>query len=312
NLTLVPSSRDSKIRWRLLAAGLTLGLAFLCQTARAQQGGPAPTPGSFGAAVLALDPLAFWQLNETNPVPVLPATLTAYDYTGHGYNGTYLPNALNGADAIYAPSPTGTPAFPGFASLQGALEPTTAETNSVVALPPLNLETNAVTILMWISPASAIGNYMGLLGNRNSSGDAAIFGFGGSTGPEGVSSLGYTWNTNNSDTWGWNTGLYPPIGNWSFVALVTEPTQATIYMYYIDLTTGSPVLGSAVNSVASDPEAFSTGGIFLGSDVQGSGAYTLANNEFGGLISDAAVFKKSLTPAQILNLFGVAVGQTGF
>ena len=45
----------------------------------------------------------------------------------------------------------------------------------------LSLQTNAVTIAMWISPNANQVTYTGLLMNRDSGGDAAGFGFGGTT-----------------------------------------------------------------------------------------------------------------------------------
>ncbi|MBV8490089.1 MAG: hypothetical protein JO199_06105, partial [Candidatus Eremiobacteraeota bacterium] len=43
--------------------------------------GPTPTPGPFNNTVLGLNPLAFYQLNETSGT-------TVADSSGHGYNGT--------------------------------------------------------------------------------------------------------------------------------------------------------------------------------------------------------------------------------
>ena len=316
NLTLVPSSRDSKIRWRLLAAGLTLGLAFLCQTARSQpapdgQDGPAPAPNSYGAAVLALDPVAFWQLNETNAVT---ATLQAYDYTGHGFNGTYGVDAVNLFNGINGPLPTGVPAYPGFADNQGAVLCNTGDVNSSITLPNLNLNTNAVTISIWINPSADIGTFIGLLMFRNATFDAAGLGFGGTT-SGGMAALGYTWNDNNGDTYNWNSGLFPAVGTWSYVTLVVQSNQATLYMYYID-GNGNPQLQSAVNPIAHTVEAFSSttgdaAGIYLGSDAN-QNSVGAANNAFGGEISDAAIFNKALTTAQINALFAAGLGVKGF
>ena len=46
--------------------------------------------------------------------------------------------------------------------------------------------------------------------------------------------LGYTWDTNSSATYGFNSQLYPPVGQWSMVAYVITPTNSVIYLGYVD------------------------------------------------------------------------------
>jgi|SRR5665213_1345300 len=314
NPTPASSSRLRQIWLRLqpftasragkLAACLILGVAAtLSQTARAQT---PPPPGSYGAYALSNNPVAYWQLDETTTPAT--GTLLAHDYTGNGFNGTYLIDVYNGFDGIYAPP---NPPFLGFAVNQGAALTVAGDVNSSITLPPLNLNTNAVTIAMWINPDAQQVNFTGLLFNRTSAGDVAGFGFGGTQNAAGATVLGYTWNNNNQNTWGFGSGLYPPVGTWSYVALVIQSNQATIYLDYLDPNNNNqPVLLSAVNPIAHTAEAFSSGGIFLGSD--SLSATVTANNEFAGYISDAAVFKSALTSAQILQLFGAGYGLQGF
>jgi hypothetical protein len=263
-----------------------------------------PVSGSYGAAALSNNPVAFWQLNEVDN----PATgfLMAYDFTGNGHIATYGAGSKNGFNSILAPQP---PTYPGFAVNQGALQTVAGQLNTPVAVPPLNLNTNAVTICMWINPSAGAATYTGLFMNRNGS-DTAGFGFGGNT-SGGMAELGYTWNTNSSSTWGYHSGLYPLVGTWQFVALVVKSNSATIYQYYIDPNNGQTVLRSAVNSIAHTAEAFSGGGIFLGSDVNQNNN-TAANNVFSGNISDVAVYNSSLTSQQILQQFSAGLGVAGF
>jgi hypothetical protein len=42
-------------------------------------------------------------------------------------------------------------------------------------------------------------------------------------------SLNYHW-LDDANSYNWNPGLIPPLNQWSFAALVVEPTQATIYL----------------------------------------------------------------------------------
>jgi hypothetical protein len=263
-----------------------------------------PAPGSYGANALSNNPAAFWQLNETND----PATgfLMAYDFSGNGHTGTYGAGSKNKFNGVLGPQP---PTYPGFAANQGALSTTAGNINTPVSVPPLNLNTNSVTITMWIKPVSGIGTYTGLFFNRNGS-DAAGFGFGGNT-SGGMAELGYTWNTNNNNTYYFDSGLYPVLGIWQYAALVISPNSATIYLYYLDPISGKPVLSSAVNSIAHTGEAFSGGLTLLGSDVD-QNTDSSANNVFNGSISDVAVYNSALRPDQILKSFAAGLGVTGF
>jgi hypothetical protein len=234
-------------------------------------------------AVLADNPVAYWRLNETNN----PATGTApsYDYVG-GFNGTYGTGSGNAFDSVIGLQPTG--GFYGFETNNTALETTNGTANSYITAGTLNLNTNAVTMTGWIKPNGAQNGAAGV-----------IFCRGGTTSGTGLSyinptTLGYNWNGNY---WWVNTGLTPPSGVWSFVALVTTPTNATIYVYnssglssYTDVETG------IIN------EAFD-GPIIIGSD-----PYSYTDRAFNGTIDEVAMFKYSLTQAQIQQLYiaGVA------
>jgi len=293
---------------KALACSLLLGIAALPQTAHSQQSGPSPGPGSFGAAVLADQPVAFWQLNETNSPST--GTLSAYDYTGSGHNGTYGADALNGFNGVLGPQPPAYP-YPTFGTNQGAMQLAAGDINSPISIPALNLNTNAVTIAMWINPG-AVSTFAGLLMNRTAGGDAAGFGFGGTqSATTGMPELGYTWNTNNNTTYNFNSGLYPVAGIWQFVVLVIQPNSATIYLEYIDPFTSQIVLQSAVNPITHFPEAFSSGFTAIGEDVA-NGTGGDATRVFNGSISDVAVFNKALTADQVLALFSAGTGQPGF
>ena len=263
-----------------------------------------PASGSYGANALSNNPVAFWQLDETND----PSTgfLLAYDFSGNGHTGTYGAGSKNGFNGVLAPQP---PTYLGFAANQGALQTTSGQINTPVSVPPLNLNTNSVTITMWIKPAAGIGANTGLFFNRNGV-DAAGFGFGGNT-SGGMAELGYTWNTNNNNTYYFHSGLYPVLGIWQYAALVVSSNSATIYLYYLDPISGQPVLSSAVNSIAHTGEAFSGGLTLLGSDVD-QNTDSSANNVFNGSISDVAVYNSALRPDQILKSFATGLGVTGF
>jgi hypothetical protein len=242
-------------------------------------------------------PVAYWRFNETT-LDVSANSVQAYDYSGHNLNATYGSGTYPVDDGLDSPS------FPGFESVNQSVELENGLTGSYLTVPPLNLNTNTVTISMWINPNTVVGTYWGLLMWANTTnGDKAGFGF-GSTQSNSVAELGYTWNTNSPSTYGFHSGLYPPTGQWSFVSLVITPTNSTIYLYYTD---GSGThLSKAVQTIANSPEAFggSGGTVWIGMD-----AYT--GRTFDGFIDEVSVFNKSLSEAQIQGLYSAGSGVVG-
>ena len=99
-----------------------------------------------------------------------------------------------------------------------------------------------------------------------------------------------------------HSGLFVPLGQWSFVSLVITPTNSTIYLYYIDSSSVTH-LSKAVQTINNSPEAFSGGTTWIGSD-------TYDGRNFNGYLAQMAVFNKSMSEAQIQNLFSVGSGVT--
>lgn len=227
--------------------------------------------GSYLQQVLSSGAIAYWPLNENSG-----STFT--DLVG-GYSGP-----LNATVATGLAGPTGT-GFPtpntGF-GFNG--------TTSDLTAPALNINNNSVTITAWFQPTAAqqTSDVTGLVFSRGSLTTAAGLQF------QKNGNLGYTWN-NNADTYNWDSGLSPTIGSWQFVALVIEPTQATIY-----LDSGSG-LQSAVNPVANFPEVFD-GLLHFGTDPSG-------NRLFIGNLANVSFFGHSLTQAEVQKL--VTAGTTG-
>jgi hypothetical protein len=263
---------------------------------------PAPGAGTFGASVISNNPFAYWRLNETED----PSTgvLPAYDYSGHNLDGVYGANTLNGFNNIAGPQP---PSFPGFEADNTALQTQNKAPDSFVQVPSLDLNTNTVTITMWINPTGAQTVFNSLFKYQNLlDTDAAGLGFGPFTNASLSAALGYTWNSNSAATYNWNSGLYPPEGQWSFVALVITPANATIYLYYIDPITTLPDLYSASNPLTNGVETFDT--LDGGTNVIGSDPNNLPGRAFNGDIDEVAIFNQSLTSDQILAMFSEAAG----
>ena len=81
--------------------------------------------------------------------------------------------------------------------------------------------------------------------------------------------------------------MYPVADQWNFVALVVEPTQATLYL---DSGFG---LQPAVNTLAHGPAAWS--GVRFGSDPYGG-------RDYKGSLDDVAVYAYALSPDEIENI----------
>ena len=89
-----------------------------------------------------------------------------------------------------------------------------------VGLPPLQIETNTLTISAWIKPEGTQPEY------------SAIFMLDGPVAAglnfrPGLNGLGYHWP---GGQWWWNSGLSAPAGKWSHVAMVVTPDSISIYL----------------------------------------------------------------------------------
>jgi hypothetical protein len=246
-----------------------------------------PTSGSASAAVKALSPVAYWPLNETNNPS--SGLVGAYDAAGT-FDGMYLTAAQNAFNGIVGPQ--SADGYPQFASGQGALQTAYNTDQSWATTPALNLNTNTVTIGMWIYPNGDQTGPAGLYVNRNS-GTVAGLGY------YSTNRLGYKWNNDGSETWGFNTGPVIPTNIWSYVAVAITPTNAILYLIN---TNG---IQSATNTVTHNN--MSWGGdqanISIGHD---NYLYTV----FNGKIDEVAVFNHALSASQIQGLTGLVFVNT--
>jgi hypothetical protein len=258
---------------------------------------PAPTTNApYAAAVYADNPLVYWRFGETGDTS--QGNLPAYDYSGHGYDAIYGSGAVDDANGPQSPL------FPGFEATNTCVQlpgPDFAGGNGYLVAPDLNINTNTVTFTTWITPTADVVTTAGLVFWRTSAGDAAGLGF-GNLETNGMTELSYTWNDNSDLTWNHDFNLYPPLNQWSFVALTVTPTNATIYLYYIDINTGATNLLKSVNTLDHTSEAFSGGIIRIGDDT--FDLYRV----FPGYMDEVAIFTHCLSETQIQNLFYTAIG----
>jgi hypothetical protein len=222
--------------------------------------------------------VAYWRFNETSGT-------TAYDYWG-GFNGVYGAELENGAQGINGPLP---PPFPGFESTNYAMYPFFDQANSYVTVPALNVNTNALTIIAWINPSGGIADAAGIFFCRAGTTVA------GMNYTPSANALGYTW-ANNGATYEWNSGILPPVGQWSMSALVVTPTNASIYLL------NANGLQSSNNPVANVVQNFD-GISLIGDDSYDNNAGT---RTFNGIIDEVSVFNTSLSLGQITALYNQA------
>lgn len=208
-------------------------------------------------AFLRNDLKGYWPLDESSGT-------NAGDLSRNGANGTLeggMDFSTNGGPGVHG----------GALTFDGA--------DDDVKLPGLYLNSNTVTVTAWIRRNGTQASWAGLFFSR-AAGTTAGFNFGT------ANELRYHWN---GGKYGWNSGLVVPDDTWTFVALVIEPTRATIYM--------NPGTGmqSAVNNTTHDPEAFG-GTAYLGYDPNSS------TRRLNGRMDEVRVYDMALTPVEITDL----------
>lgn len=222
------------------------------------------TATKLAAVVTERSPLGYWRLDETGGT-------VAYDYMG-GRDGTLRTGVTNN---VPGPEPT---AFPGFDAGNKAYALSGA--GGYVTVPSFGQFGGAMTIVAWIKPNAVQSDWSGLVYTRGGGGSTCGLGY--TTGGQ----LGYTWN-DAAASYNWQSGLAPMDDQWNFVALVVEPTQATVYL---DSGWG---IQSSVNTLTHGPAAWS--GVRFGSDPAGG-------RDYKGSMDDVAVYAYALPPDEIENI----------
>jgi outer membrane lipoprotein-sorting protein len=196
---------------------------------------------------------------------------TAVDSSGNGYDGTL--NNMDDGDHV-----DGALYFDG--------------NDSFVSIPPLNLNSNTVTISAWIKRyGEQKEGYTGLVYCRDGRTTAGL-NLGGTGAPDWKinNELAYNWNETQA-AWDWHCGLVVPDNKWVFAALVVEPTKATLYMGE------DGRLSSKTNTIDHRIEEFD-GVTRIGHDTHTEGRY------FKGTIDDVRIYNYALSQAEVEALYG--------
>lgn len=258
-----------------------------------------PLTEPYATAVVADSPVALYEFND----PGDPATnASAFDTVG-GFVGTYGAGVENGNPIAGAlTGPDSAEGFPGFAPGHAAAGFTYGFPTSQVTVPAFNLGASGtnVTITAWVNPNGTENPANGIVFCRAGTTVAGLC-YTADTDAGGNYTLGYNWN-NDAFTYGWNSELTAPQNQWSFVALVVTPTNATIHLMN---TNGVASSTFTHNHVA---QAFD-GITLVGDDSFDAGAGTRV---FNGAIADVAIFRTALSKTQLLGLFSAASGVANF
>ena len=153
---------------------------------------------------------------------------------------------------------------------------------SSISVPPLNLTTNRVTFTAWIRRNGPQPAFAGLVFSRSSGTTAGLH-----FGPD--NSLRYTWNDAPA-TWGFDSKLVVPDRQWTFVALIVEPSRAVLHMIQ------NGVASSVTNLTEHPLQPFETD-FYFGRDPGHS------TRVFTGDVDEVAIYPgQSLSKGQLLRL----------
>lgn len=261
-----------------------------------------PMPGTYAAAVTTLPNLfGYWRLDDgaTTSNPAI------YDYWGANNGQANVSDMSNGRFVFQT---VGAPFF-GFVPPPHEAVQIGASGNG--SLPyRLNLSklvySNTMTFTMWVNGGCQFVNHNG---------------YNAGWGLENNSGLQFDWNGYdpvNKTNITWNSGLTVPANTWTFVALVVEPTQATVYVgadrFSLASASSGPLM--TVNGAFTNSDSTTIGDTpFLYPFGIGRNQWPWAEDGNGapwasasGTWSDVAIYYQSLTAQQITNLYETAVG----
>ena len=192
--------------------------------------------------------------------------IIAHDTSGNGFDGTLL------GTTSWVPGKVGQALqFNG--------------TDSAVRIPPLNITTDALTLMAWVK-GNPTANWSGILYSRHPIQPLGMHYY------SNTRQLAYTWNNNSPATWNWPGGPVIPADEWALVAVSIEPTQAVLYV--VSQSTGMQV---RTNTITHQMQNLNTD-FFLARDTFNDG-----NRRFRGLMDEVRIFHGPLTAQDIQAIY---------
>jgi uncharacterized delta-60 repeat protein len=235
-------------------------------------------------AVLALHPLAFWRLDETNG-------FTAYD-TIHGYDGAYT-NVILGQPGHVSTEPGKT--GPSKLAAQFGLA---NGTPSIVSIPKLDLSVpnggnGKFAVALWLR-AGAVSKRGDAIISKGYAGGGEQFCL--DCGGTGGAFRFYFRDSGGSSCW--TTSSVKPDDKWHFLAGVCDQANSRIYIYVDGTNTGE-----SSTTVGTGIRATSLPAIIGACQTRQGPSYV---SQFAGSIDDVAIFTNVLNAAQVLALYNAS------
>lgn len=241
---------------------------------------------AYQTVVLGHTPAGYWRFNE-KPGPA----------------ATNLGSSATSAEYLYASTPgvagPQAPTFTGFSTTNKAVAVSTNIPGSVRTA-PLGINTNTVTMTAWIRPVGPQNPYAAIF-MQGYDYDPSYAGL--SMGSNGGFQIGYTWN-GDPLTYDFPSTITVPDGQWSFVGVTLNSTQAVVFAH--DGTT----FQTNVNLVPHDPQGFN-GLSHIGRDLWLESGYIYGFQPltmFNGDIDEVAIFKRELTMGEVYSLYATGKG----
>jgi hypothetical protein len=236
-----------------------------------------PTP-AYNTLVTGDGAVEYLRLNDASGLTVAANSGTLGSAWAGAYNdgGTVL-GSPQIAIGLVGPRP---PAAPGLEAGNIAV----GMTNGYVSVPQVaDLDVNTITVTGWVYRE-----------DPSSGSDLSFLAWLGDGGFHMVNDgeLRYHWK---GVKWEFSSGLYVPAEQWTFVALVVEPTKATFYM------SDGGVLRSAVNTSSHAALAVST-------PVEFGAQPGRSDRTYIGRLDESAVYNRALSQSEINTLFMVGTG----
>ena len=149
---------------------------------------------------------------------------------------------------------------------------------------------SAATFLAWVRLDGDQDSFTGVVFSRGT--NVSGMGFYNVT-----EQIGYTWN-GDSNTWGWQSGLYVPTQEWCMMVVTVTSSVATAYLCR------SSGITSSTNSISHSSTILDS--IEIGRDSHSSGGDT---RFFDGRIGMAMVYNKALTATEVQQNYNAIKGR---
>lgn len=233
----------------------------------------------YAAQIQALNPTAYWRLNEPTVPAYVPYLATNSGTLGNAQDGSY--STFGSTSGVAGPL---RGQFAGFETDNKSVA--LNGTSGFISTPAIATNIDTATIVGWVKRNGNQVNASPILLQRAAGSPATglVVDFN--------NRLGYVWN-DDAATYSYNPGpnFFIPDGVWTFAAVSVSPTEATLY---IGSTNG---LVSATRTGGHAPHDFSFGPIQLGRDG------TSTTRLIKGNLDEVALFAEALDATTISNLF---------